>query len=275
MSADLDFAETFNWKFFLPAGTLVETRSCCFIIIIFSYFQLSVKLLLNNSDTFSMLNPLKDNPQWSDVKAPLSVSGTVEDVAADGGWSQDTHGRQENRSQPFSFITTLTLSGTVSQAKCDHKHFVIWVPVDTLTHSHKLTNILYLCDFCQCHLIRLLQGPVLTPGPVRSAWQITLSTGRPQGGCYSSDEGGGDSPTHSQVTAAPFHSAEMVYFIIISDSPSSRARKQTLIWHVFIFLPFVWQRRSDLWCFDVHVFTFSIFRVFLVKHKEGPTSLKF
>lgn len=39
----------------------------------------------------------------------------------------------------------------------------------THTRTHKFTNIIYASEFCQCHLISLLHGAVLTPARVRSA----------------------------------------------------------------------------------------------------------
>ena len=120
-------------------------------------------------------------------------------------WWQIITAHNHNRSQlPFTVTITVTLSGAVSQVSmaldilslgsCGH------------THTHTLTDILYVCEFCQCHLISLLQGqrwlqhlwgahsqPIMTNQSFH--W-------RPQGDCYSSNQRGGDSLTHSQVTAS-------------------------------------------------------------------------
>lgn len=198
------------------------------------------------------------------------------------GWWQIITGhnrsRQENRSKPFLYRhnnrnlvwnsgPSQTWSQTFSYlAPCGHTH----------THTSSLTSFtcvnsvnvtLEVCSTRQCCL-QHVSGAHGVPIMTNHSFHWSASGGLLQlrwGRRRLSDAQPGD--------RHPFHSTKAVYFITIFDLPSSRARKQTLIWHFFIFTSFVWQLTSHLWCFDVRVFTFSTFQVSLDKHKEGPTSV--
>lgn len=130
------------------------------------------------------------------------------------GWWQiiagHDHSRRENRCElPFTYTITVTLSGTVTKSNVITNILLfgsLWTHIHT--HTHKLTNILYVCEFCQCHL-KSAPGACVDSSPCKErtatqSWQITCSTGGPQGGSYSPGEGGGNLPTHSQVTALSF-----------------------------------------------------------------------